>query len=198
MVKLIIVVMELAVLMGTFYMSACFVKKRKKMKKLLRDLEAFKRYSSVDMIEINNKINKFSVAYFATSTLGCLVYVSLPLVTKRACEEHKTKDMVEYGIPCGLVERYRFPFKFDYAPLYQICLVQQILLSFFVTYTVSNITMLSCGVLYHTVRQFKELRKLIVSSAVHETKRLGRLIKFHKAILRSVLDHLFWTGALHC
>lgn len=184
-------------------MALCFVKNREKIEKLIEEIDNFRGYSNESLIEIDKRANMLSVMFLIFITFGILFYISVPFITKSYCESHKTQDMIEYGIPCGVMERYRFPFRFDYTPLYEILVSHQIMVVLIVSFVVVTITMLICGAIYHTIRQFQILKRMILEISTRNDDEIVRylqhVIKFHNAIIRfDIFFFLFFFNWSQC
>lgn len=184
--------MELLVILFVHYVALCFVHNREKMEKLVNAINDFHKYSNEDLLyNVDKRINFYLALYLIFAGSGLLIYVSVPFLTTSYCENYKTVDMIEYGIPCGLIIRFRLPFRFDFTPLHQLIVCYQILIVLVVSSVFVTVTMLLFGVLYHTTEQLKFLGKMISKISYKEDeenvkKYLRKIIEFHQAIIRFV------------
>lgn len=181
------VMIAFACFLGTVYLSLCFTKNREVIKNLLEQLDHFKQFSSIDIEAIDKKANRFSKFFLIYSTVGLFTYITMPMFTVADCKQHKSKSMVENGIPCGIVSRYRMPFKFDYSPLLELIWLHQVIFCYTVTYVIVSLSMLLCGILYHVTEQIKVLRQYVVEMSCHSdntvAERVHFCVKFHNAII---------------
>lgn len=173
-------------------MSICFVGNQIKVQKLIDAIDSFKKFcESLDLVEIDKRSLFFSKGFMAYSVMGILTYATVPLITRKQCEVTKNSNMKRHGIPCGLVARVRWPFKFDYSPLFEIVYLHQLYIVTASTFLIISITMLLCGLLLQTIEQFKNLRKMILKISTCSEEQMKEYIKFcieyHNAIIGYVL-----------
>ncbi|ENN73835.1 hypothetical protein HUJ04_009981 [Dendroctonus ponderosae] len=149
-------------IIGMIYMVICFIANRRTIIKLMVNLKYFNKYgNSRKTKEVDEKANLFSKIFMFYGILGNFVYMLMPQLSIDKCHNNRTAKMIDDGVPCGLVVRSVFPFKFDYKPVFEIIFVHQIYTCTMVSIVVLALTMLLCGFLMHIVNQLKNLREFI-------------------------------------
>ncbi|XP_066248172.1 odorant receptor 4-like [Euwallacea similis] len=176
-------------LIGMFYMVVCFIRNRRTIMRLMIAIKYFDQYGNQSITrDVDNKANFLSKVFMFYGILGNFVYMAMPQLSVHRCTANRTLEMIEQGIPCGLVVRSLFPFKFDYSPIYQIIFVHQIYTCTMVSVVVLVLTMLLCGFLMHIVNQLQNLRKFIknLSNLPQEIflRRLICVINYHIEIIQ--------------
>ncbi|KAJ8965909.1 hypothetical protein NQ314_003850 [Rhamnusium bicolor] len=90
----------------------------------------FEEFIPKPKIEVAEERCKFYARIFTLyGIVGNITYACLPLFSVKKCMENKTKHMIKHGIPCGAIGRCILPFKYDYFPVTQIVIVEEILVS---------------------------------------------------------------------
>ncbi|XP_044262389.1 odorant receptor 4-like [Tribolium madens] len=201
----------LSALYAVTYVSVCFINRKHKIRALIADLALFEKFSSKSIIAETDKSVKFYTKLFIVyGIVGNLCYGLLPILGYKKCHETKSDHMIKYGIPCGLVVRFLFPFKFDYSPLAELVALYEIIICILGTSVVVIITTLICAILLHITVQLKCLKQIIldlsqVSDMEVLEKKMKFCVKYHTAILdygirtdlafnEMMLLHITWTG----
>ncbi|XP_015836240.1 odorant receptor 49b [Tribolium castaneum] len=169
-------------IIGMIYMTICFVKNRKLVKTLVKNLPAFTKYSkTTDIILTDKKANLYTKIFVFYGVIGNVVYMIMPYLNIEKCQQRQNND-----VPCGLVTRCWFPFKFDYSPVFEIVFVHQFYTCLMVSVIILDLTMLICGFLMHITNQLKHLRGFIKRFDCSSQKIAEDVIycvKFHTAII---------------
>ncbi|RZC42341.1 odorant receptor 67c-like, partial [Asbolus verrucosus] len=175
-------------IVGMIYMTICFIQKRKLIKNLVKTLDIFDNYSrSSNLIETDKKANLYAKLFLFYGILGNIVYMMMPQMSVEKCKVGRARQAEDLDIPCGLVTRCRFPFKFDYSPVFEIVFVHQFYTCTMVTVIILDLTMLLCGFLIHITNQLKHLRTFVVKLSHNTSKNLVEevrfCVKYHIAII---------------
>ncbi|XP_049821534.1 odorant receptor 49b-like [Aethina tumida] len=180
------------------YMIICFINKRRLIKKLVTSICDFEKYGqSQELLQTDRKANLYSKMFLWYGILGNFVYMLMPQLNVKHCVENRSQQLIDQGIPCGLVVRCRFPFKFDYTPVFEIVFVHQIYTCSMVTLVVLVLTMLLCGFLMHLEHQLQHLKSYIerldLVPCCQYIEQLHFCIKYHCAIIdySSALNEAF-------
>ncbi|XP_017774049.1 PREDICTED: odorant receptor 49b-like [Nicrophorus vespilloides] len=178
----------LVCIVGEHYMVICFLANRNGTVKLVSRVKDFQKFSDLEgMIKTDKTAILHAKILLFYSTVGVVMYVSMPLLSIQHCEDNKTRSMREWGIPCGLVSRVRQPFRFDYSPVYELMYLHQILLVSLVTWVIIMLTMLQCGVLSHAIHHLKKLRVLILELGTLDRSEMEKralfCIRYHIEII---------------
>lgn len=181
-------VLAITALLGSYYMTFCFLKNKIKIKQLIECLDNFKEFCSVeDLEQIDVKANFIAKAISFYSIFGVLVYAAVPLISAKSCEKIKPSNMVRLNLPCGLIARLRFPFRYDYSPIYEIVITHEICTVLIATMLVSTITTLTCGILVHIVGQLKILNRFVLLLSFYPVdimeEKLRFCLKYHMEII---------------
>ncbi|XP_068901819.1 odorant receptor 43a-like [Tenebrio molitor] len=180
-------IIALTCIIGMIYMTICFIQKRRLIKKLVAQLDHFTAFSdSSSLVETDRKANLYAKVFLFYGIAGNIVYMTMPYLNIDKCRYQREQNMVDLDIPCGLVTRCWFPFKFDYTPVFEIVFVHQFYTCTMVSVVILNLTMLLCGFLMHITNQLKHLRRFIVELKFPEEKLLEKLhfcVKYHTAII---------------
>lgn len=68
------------------------------------DIRTFNKYGNDSIThEVDNKANLFSKVFMFYGILGNFVYMAMPQIRVSKCHLNRTEDMIEKGVPCGLV-----------------------------------------------------------------------------------------------
>jgi hypothetical protein len=180
-------IIALTCIIGMIYMTICFIQKRRLIKKLVAQLDHFTAFSdSSSLVETDRKANLYAKVFLFYGIAGNIVYMTMPYLNRDKCRYQREQNMVDLDIPCGLVTRCWFPFKFDYTPVFEIVFVHQFYTCTMVSVVILDLTMLLCGFLMHITNQLKHLRRFIVELKFPEEKLLEKLhfcVKYHTAII---------------
>lgn len=181
-------VIALTCIIGMIYMAICFIKSRPLIRQLVDRISDFNKFGYPEQIRENaEKTNLYSKIFLAYGVLGNFIYLLMPQLNVTKCRNNKTQDMIDKGIPCGLVVRSIFPFKFDYFPVFEIIFLHQIYTCMMVTVMVLILSMFLCGLLIHIVHQLKylrnQLKKLNYTPKSQIMDRLIYCVKFHIEII---------------
>ncbi|XP_050312533.1 odorant receptor 4-like [Anthonomus grandis grandis] len=173
-------------IVGMIYMVICFINNRRTIIKLMKSIDYFDKYgNSSTTIRTEENANLFSKVFMFYGIVGNFVYMLMPQLSVNKCYRSRTSQMIEDGVPCGLVVRSAFPFRFDLTPVFEIVFIHQIYTCTMVTVVVVVLTMLLCGFLMHIVNQIENLR-LFVDQLHHHTpqgekftEKLLFVIRYH-------------------
>ncbi|XP_060523853.1 odorant receptor 4-like isoform X2 [Cylas formicarius] len=182
-------VIALICIIGMIYMVVCFARNRKNIHLLLVKINSFKKYGSFgEVLEVDEKANLFSKLFIFYGILGNFVYMLMPQLSIQKCQAKRNMQMINDDVPCGLVVRSRFPFKFDYSPMFEIVFVHPIYTCTVVTIVVLVLTMLLCGFLMHVIHQLGHLKKYIAALKDEHPQekiyaKLAKCIKYHIQII---------------
>lgn len=174
---------------GMFYMVLCFSKNLAHIKALVKGLETFEKYSSTQLvIDVDRKSTLQSKLFLAYSVMGMLTYSGMPLLSWNYCQEHKTRSMEERGVPCGLITRYRLPFRYDWSPIFEVFVVLQSVLAGSTTVLIVNISMMICGLMMHVTSQLRRLRSLMKTVREQSGEEMGSMLRnvviYHTEIIK--------------
>ncbi|KAL1505920.1 hypothetical protein ABEB36_005368 [Hypothenemus hampei] len=176
-------------IIGMIYMIFCFVNNRHTIIDLMFEIDNFEKYGNSSITrDVDDKANLFSKVFLFYGILGNFVYMLMPQLSANKCHMARTPEMIQKGIPCGLVVRSIFPFKFDYTPVFEIVFIHQIYTCTIVSIVVLILTTTLWGFLMHIVNQLEHLRSFVNSLKEDpQTKFLQRLIyiiHYHNDIIR--------------
>jgi hypothetical protein len=77
------------------------------------------------LVETDRKANLYAKLFLFYGISGNIVYMTMPYLFMDKCRYQREQNMVDLDIPCGLVTRCWFPFKFDYTPVFEMVFVHQ-------------------------------------------------------------------------
>nr|XP_022909564.1 odorant receptor 85b-like [Onthophagus taurus] len=175
---------------GMFQLGVCFLRNAEKIKRLVDNLDQFKKYSNLNMLKIDGDAILYSKFFFAYSILGTLIYTFMPFIFVKYCETNKPIRMQKYNIPCGMILPYRLPFPFDKSPIFEIVAIYTAYLASVTTIVIVTITTLVCSIISHVIGHLRELRRHILSiqpGNVPNIKiKVEKIIQYHTAIIEYV------------
>nr|WJJ63320.1 odorant receptor 20 [Pachyrhinus yasumatsui] len=180
-------------IIGMIYMVICFISNRRTIIKLVASINRFKKYGNWSKVkEINDRANLFSKIFMFYGILGNFVYMLMPQLSVNKCYDKRSSKMINDGVPCGLVVRSRFPFKFDYSPMFEIVFINQIYTCTIVSIVVLVLTMLLCGFLMHIVNQLSNLKSFIAELNKCPKEKIWNklifIIRYHIDIIKYSQD----------
>nr|UTN00905.1 odorant receptor [Semanotus bifasciatus] len=197
-------------LCSVIYILICFMIKRREIERLTKHIKVFEDYLPTSKIKTAEETAKFYTKIFILyGMVGNIMYACLPLLSYADCNKNKSKHMIKYGIPCGVLARYVLPFKHDVYPLAQIIMVQQLVATLLGTIIVLTVTMLVCGILTHASANLDHLKIMILeTSHIADstiTAHVNLCVKYHTAIIAfadqsngafsiMMLVHITWTS----
>nr|QXE93249.1 odorant receptor 23 [Eucryptorrhynchus brandti] len=180
-------------IIGMIYMVICFINNRRSIVRLMVAIHYFEKYgNSFKTKKVDDRANLFSKIFMFYGILGNFMYMLMPQLSVNKCYNNRTSKMTEDGVPCGLVVRSLFPFKFDYTPVFEIVFIHQIYTCTIVSIVVLVLTMLLCGFLMHIVNQLKNVRHFIVQLQKVSTEKFAQylivVIRYHIDVIEYSQD----------
>ena len=174
-------------ILGLFYMTFGCLRNSKDIKQLVLDLDTFRSYSDLDLVAVDKRATFYSKGLLCYSVVGTLTYAFMPLLSLEYCELHKSSAMLEHGIPCGVITRFRLPFRYDRSPAFEISALHVAFVAGLTTVVIVNTTMLICGLLVHVCAQLEELENFIWKMNGCCGRKIVRemrfIVKYHNAII---------------
>ncbi|XP_022900241.1 odorant receptor 13a-like isoform X2 [Onthophagus taurus] len=183
---------------GSMYMTVCFLSNRKTIKVIINSIGNFQKFTKIsnttnnNLIESDKKISFFSKAFMIYTILGMLIYVTAPTLNLSKCEKNKPFYMKNLGIPCGVIVRFRLPFRYDSWPVFHFYVIHQFLTAGMASLVIVNSTVLISGLLRHAVIQLKQLKEDVLNISENDKfimkDKLKFCVKYHHEIINFIDD----------
>lgn len=169
------------------YMALCFIHNRESIKTLVSELHDFEKYGTKQqMIETEKRASLYSKIFIIYGVLGNLFYLAVPYIDLDSCIKKKLSVKYSRDIPCGLITRFRVPFKYDEPQLFYPAIAIQLFACLMTTIIVLAITMFLIALLMQIITQLKQLRYMLSTLCnnskddVNAIKRkLKKCIEYH-------------------
>lgn len=108
------------------YAAICYIVKRDKIKDVIKSLKTFEKYLPEEEIQAAEDSAKFYTKTFIIyGIIGNTLYDILPFFAVKECDVYRSRHMTDYGIACKVIVRYVLPFKYDYSPLHEMVVFEQ-------------------------------------------------------------------------
>ncbi|GJQ81914.1 putative odorant receptor [Trypoxylus dichotomus] len=173
---------------GATYMAICFVQNRSNIKDLVQSIETFSKYSELDLISVDKKATFFSKIVLGYSLSGMVIYTLSPLLSISSCERRKPQYKIDHGVPCGVIVPIRLPFRSSILPVFEFCIVNEVINGIAIVLVVVNITMMVCGLLEHAISQLKEVRACVLKISEFGDEDIAAAVKFMVEYHCGVID----------